>query len=236
MMSKTNRVKSFFRNCPLTRKTWIRLSDARLRRIKSRELMENGDDTVVRVQKILSETGAFFFFDMGTLLGIVREGRLLKHDMDIDIGVRLKDEEEIKDLRETLISKGCILRFNYSIDGIGTVESSFLIGGIKFDINYYRSEEGYPDSDICYLMYRDPEREYGKDELSVVRLVSPHIGSVVRTGFAGTEICIPENAEEYLAARYGENWRVPDRGYVYWKGPSTSPTDYTGRVETVTEI
>ena len=111
-MSKTNRVKSFFRNCPLTRKTWIRLSDARLRRIKSRELMENGEDTVVRVQKILSETGVFFFFDMGTLLGIVREGRLLKHDMDIDIGVRLKDEEEIKALRETLISKGCVLNID----------------------------------------------------------------------------------------------------------------------------
>ena len=235
-MSKTNRIKSFFRNCPLTRKAWIRLSDARLRRIKSRELMENGEDTVVKVQKILSDTGAFFFFDMGTLLGIVREGRLLKHDMDIDIGVMIKDEEERKKLRDALVSKGCTLRFNYSIEGFGTVESSFLSGGIKFDINYYRREDEYPDSDVCYLMYRDPDREYGADELSVVRLVSPHIGRVVKTEFAGAEICIPENAEEYLAARYGENWRVPDKGYVYWKGPSTSPTDYVGRVETVTEI
>ena len=88
------KIKKFFRNCPLTRGIWCRLSDARLRRIRSDVLQKNGVQTVKAVQEILSETGVFFFFDMGTLLGIVREGRLLKHDMDIDIAVVVSCEEE----------------------------------------------------------------------------------------------------------------------------------------------
>ena len=219
------KIKKFFRNCPLTSGIWCRLSDARLRRIRSDVLQKNGVQTVKAVQEILSETGEFFFFDMGTLLGIVREGRLLKHDMDIDIAVVVSCEEEKMTLRDALVSRGCDIRFSYSMDGFGIVEESYMKNEIKFDINYYITEG---DESVCYLMFKDPDRQYGENELSVVKLSVPAISELDKKDFNGIDINVPKNAEEYLAARYGENWRIPDKGYIYWKGPSTSPTDYLG--------
>ena len=219
--------KKFMRSFPLTRGIWCRLSDERVKKIRRDNLQKNGVETVKTVQEILSDTGVFFFFDMGTLLGIVREGRLLKHDMDIDIAVVVNSEEEKTALRESLVARGCAIRYSYSIEELGTVEESFMMKDIKFDINYYLRED---ENDVCYLMFEEPGREYPYGQLSVVKLSSPHIAELQMKDFNGTQINVPKNAEDYLAVRYGENWRIPDKGYIYWKGPSTSPTDYMGHV------
>lgn len=221
------KIKKFMRTFPLTRGIWCRLSDEKVKKIRRDNLQKNGVETVKTVQEILESTGVFFFFDMGTLLGIVREGRLLRHDMDIDIAAVVGSEEEKAALREALVARGCAIRYSYSIEELGTVEESFMMSDIKFDINYYIRED---DRDVCYLMYEEPGREYKHGELSVVKLSSPHISVLEKKDFNGTMINVPKNAEDYLAVRYGENWRIPDKGYVYWKGPSTSPTDFVGHV------
>ena len=105
---------------------------------------------------------------------------------------------------------------------MGVIEDSFLINGIKFDVNYYGEEDG---KSICYLGYTHPDNalEYGK--LFVVKLLCSKIEKIESINFGGTQINIPANAEDYLKERYGQNWRVPDKGYVYWKGPSTIATN-----------
>lgn len=35
--------------------------------------------------------------------------------------------------------------------------------------------------------------------------------------FYGMEFKVPAETEEYLAYRYGKNWRTPKRDYVYYK-------------------
>jgi adenine deaminase len=34
-----------------------------------------------------------------------------------------------------------------------------------------------------------------------------------------------------VVERYGKNWTIPDKNYVYWKGPSVEPTNYKGQVK-----
>ena len=220
-------IKNFLRNFILTKKIYARISEKRYINDLRKTLQKNGGKTIKAIQKILEQTDVFFFFDMGTLLGIVREGKLLNHDMDIDVAVFAESEEQKMKLKETLLSKGCKLRFSYSIDEIGAVEDSFKFNDIKFDINYFSREN---DSDICYLMYTNPDLEDdGTIPLNVVKLTSPHISELKKVDFMGTMINIPKDPEKYLAVRYGENWHIPDKSYIYWKGPSTSPTDYIGK-------
>ena len=35
--------------------------------------------------------------------------------------------------------------------------------------------------------------------------------------FLGNNFYIPSNAKEYLAYRYGEDWRIPKQNWLYWK-------------------
>lgn len=191
---------------------------------KKKQLQKEGVKVIRCVQEIMEKTGFKFFFDMGTLLGIVREGRLLKHDMDIDVGVYVGTEEEKLKIREMLLETGAKEQYRFSIDEVGIIEQSFVYKNIKFDINYYLAGE----SDVCYLMYNDPDKQLEAGQMSVVKLHCPHIEKINKILFQGIEINAPEDPEGYLAVRYGENWRIPDKKYIYWKGPSTQPTNYIG--------
>ncbi len=179
--------------------------------------------TIAQLQSWFESTELCFFFDMGTLLGIVRDGRLMKYDYDIDIAVKASEEKEKETLRKLLIDNGCKLLMEDVVDEIGVVEESYKLNGIKFDVNYYVNEG---NSDICYLLYKDPES--AATRLNVVKLVCDEIKRTVKVPFQGMQISIPENPEAYLAQRYGEKWRIPDKGYVYWKGPSTRKIDNLG--------
>lgn len=233
-VNKMKKIKKFLRNFILTRHIYLFLHElfhgfrsTRHKFILRKTLQQNGEETVRAIQEMLDSTGVFFFFDMGTLLGIIREGRLLRHDMDIDVAVFTEDASQKESLKQTLLAKGCTLRYSYSVEELGVVEDSFVYNDIKFDINYFSEVNGM---DVCYLMYTDPNKGYPVGKMSVVQLMTPHISALKKIDFGGCMINVPEDPEKYLAARYGENWRIPDKNYIYWKGPSTSPTDYIGTV------
>ena len=46
-----------------------------------------GTGIIEEVSKALSDSGAVYFADFGTLLGATREGSFIPHDDDIDLGV-----------------------------------------------------------------------------------------------------------------------------------------------------
>lgn len=193
---------------------------------KRRNIQKKGILIIKKVQETLSQNGVFFFFDMGTLLGIIREGGFIKHDLDIDIAVRVDSEDEKLRIKEIFSSVGAEECFRYTAEGLGIVEQSFSYMDVKFDINYYITKG---DNDYCYLMYRHPDKEYEGDDMSVVELSCAHVVNTELHKLYNIDVNVPENPEAYLANRYGETWRIPDKGYVYWKGPSTAPTEYIGK-------
>lgn len=227
-----NRLKKFFRECFLTKGLYKALWSIRNRKMlkerkqKRRAIQENGIELVHLLQGLLGKEK--FFFDMGTLLGIVREGKLLGHDLDVDTGIFIEKKEDVQRIREILLQNGCKLARSYAIEEIGVVEDSFLINGIKFDINYYFREER---KDVVYLMYIS-EKDIIDKKMSVVKLSCSPIDEIEQVDFKGKKINIPKNSKQYLAERYGENWRIPDKNYIYWKGPSAEPTEYRGIVTT----
>lgn len=219
-------VKDFLKKFILTR--WLYLAYRYVKESKIRKIRKNiqskGPETIFYLEKVLSSS-TFFYMDMGTMLGIVREGRLLGHDLDIDVAVYAETEEEKERIKTLLLDAGCKLKYAYCVKELGTVELSFVYNDLKFDISFYTREDG---RDVCYLMYNDPDLVYENGDMSVVKLSIDPVLRVKKVPFLGGEVTIPEEPEKYLAQRYGENWRTPDRGYVYWKGPTCQATDYSG--------
>ncbi len=218
-------IKQFLRENRYTKKFYAHLIDGKQRYLAKRGVQQQGVKIIKQMQKLLEQTGFMFFFDMGTLLGIIREGRLLKHDMYIDIGVIVQGEADKEKLKALLASSGARLKYEYVVTELGVIEQSFLYQGVKFDISYYYRES---QEDVCYLMYRNPEKTYADLQMDVVQLNCPTITAVTKVSFQGLKVNAPERPEAYLAVRYGENWRIPDKKYIYWKGPSARFTAYTG--------
>ena len=220
------KIKKFLRENKLTasiyNKLWIIKNRKTIQKNEQRRLavQNNGVGLIHFLQDALK--GEFFFFDMGTLLGIIREGRLLGHDMDVDLGAIVDGEEGKLRIRELLIKAGCEHARSFVIDEIGVVEDSFVYSEIRFDVAYYKQIE---DKSVMYLMYTDPAKSRQDGLYDVVELSVSQIQDLDTVDFHGKSINVPRNSEEYLAQRYGANWRIPDKNYIYWKGPSTRPTD-----------
>ena len=202
---------------------YYKLHDGVKKKRMAYAMKKNATKTIAQLQDILAGTGFFFFFDMGTLLGIIRDGKLMKYDLDIDIGVKIESTDEKQKLRKILIDNGCTITFAYEVDEIGIVEESYKLNGIKFDINYYSASGG---KDTCYLLYHEPHSALTR--LNVVQLTCNEIRQTKDVLFQEIKVSVPIDAEKYLAERYGGNWTIPDKNYVYWKGPSALPIDNLG--------
>lgn len=188
-----------------------------------KKLRTDGHSVIDFVQNSL-EGKVFFFFEAGTLLGIVREGRLLRHDNDIDVAVRAYEKEEIDKTRKILLKAGCRLARTFTIEGKGTVEDAFEIYGLRFDVFYIN--HGDP-MDYCYLMYKGPETQETESEWNVMRLKFTPVTRLKKIEYEGLMVNVPEDAEEHLREKYGD-WEKPNKYFDYQNAPNTEKTDLIG--------
>lgn len=187
-------------------------------------IQENGYQLIAAVQDILDRVGIEVFADFGTMLGLVREGRLLAHDLDIDLGVIVKDPADLHTIRIAMERFGFRVTREYYREG-ELVESSFRLFGVKLDINYYRVDA---DSARTWLFYRHPDKKYGPRERDIVEMRYSPISDFRMIDVQGAQIRIPANAKQLLAEKYGPNWRTPDKDWIYWQSPAATPIDGEG--------
>lgn len=170
------------------------------------------------VQKLLKQLDIVSFADFGTLLGIIREGKLLAHDLDMDIGVIIKDKTDLEKIRLHLEKHGFRLWRQYIFgEAENIVEESYHFSGIKVDLNYYRITETQSKT---WLFYRDPQKKYPDNTRNIVEMIYSPITEFKTVKVGGEDICIPANAEQLLAEKYGECWKIPDTGWIYWLSPA----------------
>lgn len=208
------------RSCSFTKKKRRESINAQ----KRAAIQESGYDIIVLVQRLLRELGISSFVDFGTLLGLVREGRLLAHDMDIDIGVMLEDASDRERIRIAFERFGFTVWRQYIYQG-KAVEESYCLKGIKVDLNYYRISETTSET---WLFYQAPGRKYRNRERNVVKMTYSPITQTKTITVEEHEIDIPVNAEQLLEEKYGKDWRIPDVDWVYWQSPAATHLDEIG--------
>lgn len=228
-MKLINKIKNSLQTNRITHPIYARARYVR-DRIKNADefkmLQEQGPQVIKLIQELL-ENEVLFYFDAGTLLGIIREGKLLKHDCDIDIAVQGFDQKEVMRVRQLFLSNNFKLERSFSIEGIGIVEDAFSILNFRFDVFYIQREN---EKEYYYAMYRNPQLANDPDirKRNVIKLSFTPILAVKKVDLEGVFVNVPENPELYLQERYGENWRIPDKYFEFWNSPSAEKTELIG--------
>ncbi len=168
-----------------------------------------------------------FFFAFGTLLGIIRDEKLLSRDMDLDMVVFLKSDKEIEKFRRYLQNNGFERLHSYRVSGVGINQDTFIYDDVMVDINYAKkSDKKYYN----YLFYDIPE---GKNKILIFPFT--YLGSKTFE-FENTILNIPNNPELYLEEIYGSDWHIPNPKYIYWENPQAIKIDLSGEVEIINKF
>lgn len=137
------------------------------------------------LKKTLDKHQISFFLISGTLLGCIREGKLLGHDKDIDVGVW--DEYNYEELEHYFSTSGYFYIVPTRTKHLITLRH---VNGIVIDV---------------FIHYREPN-DYWHAGVKIKWHNLPF--NLTTTAFLGGNYLIPENYDLYLTENYG-NWRTP---------------------------
>jgi hypothetical protein len=167
------------------------------------------------LQNALAPIGKKAFLVSGTLLGFHREGGLLAHDKDIDVGIiGWEDQYEVAN---ALLQSGRFGLDSRRLRGRKTyhIPVRHIETRVSIDIFVYHEEDGKlvtgVESYFGYLQ-KFAFTPFGLDKV----------------GFLGIEFYVPNDIERNLAENFG-NWRQSDPDYIsHLQSPST--VDVGGKV------
>jgi phosphorylcholine metabolism protein LicD len=139
----------------------------------------------------------------GTLLGIIREGDFIPHDLDMDFAIKL--ENYSPKLIEQLITNG--FKFELSLGKLEKgYELRFRKRNIQVDFFLFYDKTNY----ICTYCY---------DNKGSIYEVKYHNFELIDYDFKGITIKIPNNTEEFLRQQYGDDWKIPKKNWNYLTDP-----------------
>lgn len=144
---------------------------------------------VVELQKILPKSFAIY----GTALGSLREGDVIGHDPDTDIGMMIEDFN-YADVN-IIIRQGFDLIRIFGSSHFG-LEISFRKDGVKTDIMFFYKDGNNKRFNCLWDKNIPIVHEYPNNSFDVIE------------GKLGNEN-IRTLGEKYIKLVYGSNWRVP---------------------------
>lgn len=151
----------------------------------------------VRVCSDLQAVSPDVCFGFGSVLAIVRDAALIKHDDDLDVIVAF-EATAVGSLRKALeLVRDALVARGYRVQGSFLSHWHVMRDGKKVDVFVGLFEEG----EIGWFPGR--RRAFVKSDVFPARLES----------FLGFDCPVPRDAEKYLQELYGPNWRMPIPGW-----------------------
>jgi hypothetical protein len=142
----------------------------------------------------------------GTLLGFIREGDFISHDLDTDMGMLFSDFK--KQILEDVKEAGFESYFIGYIDECGQL--TFKRKGVKTDLFFY-----YENQDIIYhSAFNSPSP--GKEIIIDYIYEKFELKEKV---FFGHNFLVPKDEIYFIVTKYGENWQIPDKNWNYAYSP-----------------
>lgn len=174
---------------------------------KRKALTEEGVATTELLEAALSTAGARFFMAYGSLLGMVRDGRFLPHDNDIDYSVMINESFTWNDLEKALTKAGMTKVRQFVYRGEIT-EQTYRNHCLTVDFFKYIKGE---NECFEYMYYRKDDYLYNSSsEFHVYKQSLCDVGNIGVMQVGELSFHAPEDPESYLASIYGRGWRIPD--------------------------
>jgi tetratricopeptide (TPR) repeat protein len=164
-------------------------------------IVEDAREALVVARRLLLEAGVPFFLCAGTLLGIIRDGDLLPHDKDMDLGVPAEVDRDkviaaltaggefVLNRPETASAENW--HWNYSF--------THCANHIVMDIFFY-----HPDDTHFLCGFNAKPHPINS---------RPRKFAIGELEWRGLSWPIPSPPEQYLVDVYGEEWKIPDPNF-----------------------
>lgn len=171
-------------------------------KFNKKEIHEALYKMLYKIDKRFRKENIDYVVSCGTLLGAIRENKMIDHDFDVDLDA-YEDQIELieKVLRDICQKEGYSLHKHY----IG-----FKIGYSNYNINnhtgawvdiYIRNRE---NEDVCFINKRT-SREYPKEAIVQKQWIFP----IKRCNFGKIKVNIPNNPIPIIKQFYGDDWKTP---------------------------
>jgi lipopolysaccharide cholinephosphotransferase len=166
------------------------------------------------VSDVLNEAEVDYWIEGGTLLGAVRDGKLIPWDHDLDLGMKFTTDRDMKKLVRRLKR-----RFYVSVKGFPQKEGIWQLGNYRL-LKVYPTRLLFLKKKLCldlFVYYRGTPP--GSQEEAYLYCVwgrnayhqTEHFDTLGRMEFYGGQIPVPGGTEQFLETKYGADWRTPKR-------------------------
>ena len=186
----------------------IKLDDKYLE--KSLRLLE-------RATTFLEKYNIPYWLEGGTLLGIIRENRLLPWDNDLDISIRSEDFDRLRRILPKFFYRGMIAKVReYKID-----DPPFQKGEVRL-IKVYATKYLFFKSPLVldiFVKKKLDDQYYwvvGVKRRAKKAVPARFYDELTTVQFNNKTYSIPKLTDEYLTYRYGD-WRTPVKTWNYIK-------------------
>ena len=158
----------------------------------------------------LRAVGVDAFLAYGTLLGAVRDGRLIGHDSDADLGYLSAYEHPVDVMRESFGLQRALVEHGYVVT---------RYSGAAFKVDVRESDGSVRGLDVFGGFMLDGRLHLmGEIRIQFRREWVVPLGT---TTLEGREFPAPADTDRFLAATYGASWRVPDPAFHFPTPEST---------------
>lgn len=182
------------------------------------EVAEQARYWLKTVTGMLESRGIKYSLDAGTLLGIVREGRLLPWDNDMDLFVPDTEVEKLKKCALPFFLKGLRVR----VETMKSPNSPLQPGAMrimKLRNRHKLVHRGQMVLDIFVKHYHEGSYHWAEgrlDEVVYKSVPAHYLEDLDCIDFDGKRYPIPKDYDGYLTCRYGD-WRTPVKEWDHRK-------------------
>lgn len=172
-------------------------------------------DSIEEVLAALRKAGIDAFPAYGTLLGAVREGKLIGHDSDADLGYVSEHTHPVDVVRESFRLQRALVDMGYRVT---------RYSGAAFKVDVVEADGSVRGLDVFGgFMSREPDGEEYLYLMGEIRTPFRRewIFPLGTTTLEGRELPAPADTDRFLVATYGPSWRVPDPAFVFPTPEST---------------
>lgn len=162
--------------------------------------------------KVMNESGIDFWIEGGTLLGALRDKKLIPWDHDLDFGMKYTTEEQMKRLIRKLRR-----HFYVSVRSFPKTSKIWQLGKYRV-LKIFPRKNFIFKEDLCLDLFVYYEGKLPDSNEVVYKYVvwdrnayhrKEFLDNIESIEFYGGEVPVPGNPEKFIEVKYGENWRTP---------------------------
>lgn len=187
------------------------------------KLKLTGEIAEIALKMLLETCKAFdnnrlnYILEGGTLLGIIRENRLLPWDNDLDLTIKSSDLDKLLKARRELWKKGFRTRIRYYQEDVGPFKKG-QVKIMKIQTRKFFFFKGFTLLDVFVKTRVDDKYFWTVGGKNIVLKSAPakFYEELKEIEFNGYLYSVPKDVEDYLEYRYGK-WQEPKKDWNYTK-------------------